>query len=294
MRRAWQLARKTVSEWSAAKAPRLGAALAYYTALAIAPLLLVVIGIAGLALGDEAARGQIMSQLQGLIGAEGARAVQDVLQNSRDTKSGTIATIVGVMTLLLSAGGVFAQLKDALDTVWGVEPKTSGGWVAMIKERFFSMAMVVGVGFLLLVSLVVSAGVAAAGETLAGFGAVGEALAQLAVAIVSLVVITVLFAMIFKILPDAEVSWSDVWVGAFATAVLFVLGKTAIGLYLGHASIGSTYGAAGSFVVLLVWVYYSAQILLLGAEFTQVWASEYGSRIAPSRDAVASPQRAKG
>jgi membrane protein len=293
MKQAWQLARKTFSEWSAAKAPRLGAALAYYTALSIAPLLLVVIGIAGLALGDEAARGQIMGQMQGLIGAEGARAVEDVLQNSRDTESGTIATLVGLAMLLLSAGGVFAQLKDALDTVWGVEPKHSGGWIAMIRERFLSMAMVLGVGFLLLVSLVISAGVAAAGDVLAGLGPAGEALAQLVVAVVSLIVITVLFAMIFKILPDAEVSWSDVWVGAFVTALLFVVGKIAIGLYLGHASIGSTYGAAGSFVVLLVWVYYSAQIVLLGAEFTQVWAREYGSRIAPSAGAVRSPRPAQ-
>ncbi len=293
MKQAWQLARKTFSEWSAAKAPRLGAALAYYTALSIAPLLLVVIGIAGLALGDEAARGQIMGQMQGLIGAEGARAVEDVLQNSRDTESGTIATLVGLAMLLLSAGGVFAQLKDALDTVWGVEPKHSGGFIAMIRERFLSMAMVLGVGFLLLVSLVISAGVAAAGDVLAGLGPAGEALAQLVVAVVSLIVITVLFAMIFKILPDAEVSWSDVWVGAFVTALLFVVGKIAIGLYLGHASIGSTYGAAGSFVVLLVWVYYSAQIVLLGAEFTQVWAREYGSRIAPSADAVRSPRPAQ-
>lgn len=281
MKRAWHLAKKTFSDWSAARAPRLGAALAYYTALSIAPLLLIVVAIVGLAFGDEAARGQIVGQLQGLIGTEGARAVEDVLQHSRDAESGTLAAVIGGFTLLLSAGGVFAQLQDALNAVWGVEPKAGSGWWAIVKSRFLSMAMVLGVGFLLLVSLVLSAGVAAAGDVLAGLGPVGEALAQAAVAVLSLAVVTVLFALIFKILPDAEIAWSDVWVGAFVTAVLFVIGKVAIGLYLGHASIGSTYGAAGSFVVLLVWVYYSAQILLLGAEFTQVWASEYGSRIAP-------------
>src|SRR5581483_5891761 len=186
------------------------------------------------------------------------------------------ATVVGIVTLLLGASGVFGQLQDALNTVWEVEPKPGRGIWGLIKDRFLSLTMVFGTGFLLLVSLVITAAVSAAGGTLRGLGPGLEAIA----------VVTLLFALIYKFLPDAKIAWRDVWVGAVATAVLFVIGKFAIGLYLGHASIGSAYGAAGSFVVVLVWTYYSAQILLFGAELTQVYANRSGSHVEPARDAV--------
>ena len=286
MKPAWEIVKTTFADWNADKAPRLGAALAYYTALSLAPLLLVIIGIAGLVFGDEAARGQIVGQLQGLIGTDGANAIEEVLAHARTPSAGVIASVVGVVTLLVGASGVFGQLQDALNTVWEVEPKPGRGIVGLVRDRFLSLTMVLGTGFLLLVSLVITAGVAAAGETLRGFSPALEAVAHVVVAIVSFVVVTVLFALIFKFLPDAEIRWRDVWVGALATGLLFVVGKFGIGLYLGHASIGSAYGAAGSFVVVLVWVYYSAQILLFGAELTQVFAKRRGGEIRPAPDAV--------
>lgn len=272
------LARETVRSWSADKAPRLGAALAYYTALSIAPLLLVVIAVAGLFFGDEAARGEIVGQIRSLVGTDGARAIEDILANSRRESSGITATVIGMIMLLLGATGVFGQLQDALNTIWHVEPKSGSGWRGHLANRFVSLSMVFGVGFLLLVSLVLSAGIAAASAALQGIGAGLAIVGHVADVVLSLVLVTALFAMIFKYLPNARIAWSEVWVGAFATAVLFVVGKVAVGLYLGHASIGSTFGAAGSFVVLLVWIYYTAQILLLGAEFTRVWAESVGSR----------------
>lgn len=289
------LARETVRSWSADKAPRLGAALAYYTALSIAPLLLVVIAVAGLFFGDEAARGEIVGQIRSLVGTDGARAIEDILANSRRESSGIAATVVGMLTLLVGATGVFGQLQDALNTIWHVEPKSGGGWRGYLANRFVSLSMVFGVGFLLLVSLVLSAGIAAASAALHGIGPGLAIVGHVADVVLSLAVVTALFAMIFKYLPNARIEWSEVWVGAFATAVLFVLGKLAVGLYLGHASIGSTFGAAGSFVVLLVWIYYTAQILLLGAEFTRVWAESVGSQLiadgAELRPATAADER---
>ena len=286
MKTIWSVLRTTFSEWSDDKAPRLGAALAYYTSLSLAPLLLVIIGIAGLVFGEEAARGEIVGQIRGLVGDEGGRAIQEMIAHAQTPSSGIIATVIGVVTLLAGASGVFGQLQDALNTVFEVQPKPGRGLKGMIKDRFLSLTMVLGTGFLLLVSLVITAAVAAAGKTLAGVGPGTEAAIHIVVGIVSFAVVTVLFALIFKLLPDAEIAWRDVWVGAVTTAFLFVIGKFAIGLYLGHASIGSAYGAAGSFVVLLVWVYYSAQILLFGAELTQVQANRGGSRVRPTRDAV--------
>ena len=282
----WSLLTAAFSDFLEDRAPRLGAALAYYTALSIAPLLLIVIGIAGLVFGEEAARGQIVGQLQALVGDDGARAIQDMLAHARRPASGLIATIVGVVTLLAGASGVFGQLQDALNTIWEVAPRPGRGWRGLVRDRFLSLTMVLGTGFLLLVSLLVSAGVSAAGEAIGGLTHGFETVAHVATALVSFGVVTALFAMIFKYLPDAEISWRDVWAGAAITALLFVLGKFAIGLYLGHASIGSAYGAAGSFVVLLVWVYYSAQVLLFGAELTQVYASRRGGRVKPAPDAV--------
>jgi membrane protein len=260
------LFRQTITEFTADKVPRLGAALAYYTIFSLAPLLLVAIAIAGLAFGDEAARNQVFTQLRGVLGPLAAKAVQEMVENAAKPASGVMATIIGIVTLIFGASGVFGQLKDALNTIWDVKAKKTTGILGFIKQRFLSTAMVFGMGFLLLVSLVIDAAIAA---IVPQGAAIWEAL-QL---IVLLGVVTMLFAAIFRFLPDLKIEWRDVWLGAFLTALMFVIGKFALGLYLGRSAVASTYGAAGSLVVLLLWVYYSAQILLFGAEFTQVYAN---------------------
>lgn len=277
MKRYFLLFKQAFTEFGEDKAQRLGAALAYYTIFSLAPLLLIAISIAGMVFGREAAQGQIFGQLSGVLGPQAAETVQAMVKSAAKPKSGTIATIVGIVTLLFGAAGVFGQLKDALNTIWNVEPKKKGGILSMIKDRFLSFAMVFGTGFLLLVSLVLDASVAAAGHFLGNRLPGGEALWQVVQIIVSLAVVTLLFALIFRFLPDIHPAWHDVWFGAVFTAVLFVLGKFALGIYLGKSAVGSSYGAAGSLVVLLLWVYYSAQILFFGAEVTQVYARKHGS-----------------
>jgi membrane protein len=282
-----QLLKDTFSDWSEDKAPRLAAALAYYTAFAIAPLLLIAIAVAGLFFGREAAANQIGQQISGLIGPTAGEAINGMVAAAGANQgAGIVATVIGVATLLFAASGVFGQLQDALNTIWEVQPKPNQGIMATIKQRFFSFAMVLGVGFLLLVSLVLSAALAALGTLLGGAPA-GQSLIWKAINfVVSFGVTTALFALIFKILPDAKVQWSDVWIGALATALLFTLGKALLGWSLGRPGTTSTYGAAGSFVALLLWIYYSAQILFVGAEFTQVYARAYGSKIEPAENAV--------
>jgi membrane protein len=216
-----------------------------------------------------------------------------MIQRAEQPSTGLLATVVAVITLLFGASGVFGQLQDALNTVWGVEPKEGRGVWGFIKDRFLSFVAVVGTGFLLLVSLVLSSALAAVGKWFSGVLPLPEAVLQALNFLVSFVVITGLFALIFKVLPDARVAWRDVWVGAALTALLFTIGKFAIGVYLGKSNVASAYGAAGSLVIVLVWVYYSAQILLYGAEFTQVYANRRGERIVPAPDAqVANPQKA--
>jgi len=279
-RTAYQLARQTVKEFLADNAPRLGAAMAFYTAQSLAPVLLVVIGIAGLAFGEQAARGEIAHQIANLVGKEQAEVVQDMLKKSAGRGGGVLATVIGFATLLVGATGLFAELQGALDTVWNVKPDPDkSGIRATVKDRLLSFAMIGVMAFLLLVSLVFSAVVSGLGEAFERWLPYSSVWLQAANVAVSLVVTTLMFAMIFKVLPHARPAWSDVWVGAALTAVLFTIGKYLIGLYLGRASVGSTFGAAGSFVVLLVWVYYSTQILLLGAEFTQVYALRHGSGV---------------
>jgi membrane protein len=265
--------KQTAKEFSEDKVPRLGAALAYYTIFSIAPLLLIAISIAGIIFGQRAAQGELLGQLRGVIGENAASMLQQMIANAAKPKTGTIATIVGIVTLLLGAAGVFGQLKDALNTIWDVEPKKGGGVWGMIKQRFLSMAMVLGIGFLLMVSLLIDAAISGAGKFLGNRLPGGQALWHGAELVVSFAVITVLFALIFRFLPDMKIAWRDVWLGAVITSLLFVIGKFALGLYLGKSSIGSSYGAAGSLVILLLWIYYSAQILLAGAEFTQVYAN---------------------
>ena len=271
------LFRQTVSEYSQDHGPRLGAALAYYTIFSIAPLLLIAIAIAGLVFGREAAQGQIFGQLRSVLGDSSAQMVQSMVANAHKPRSGTIAAVLGIVTLILGASGVFGQLKDALNSIWDVKPKEGRGILGMLEDRFLSAAMVFGIGFLLLVSLIIDTAIAAAGKFAGQHLPGGEAIWQVAEQIVSLGVVAVLFAMIFRFLPDLKIEWRDVWLGAVLTSVLFVIGKFALGIYFGKSAVGSSYGAAGALVLVLLWIYYSAQILLFGAEFTQVYARTRGS-----------------
>ena len=271
--------RRSVSGWWNDNVPRLGASLAYYTLFALAPILIVAISIGGLVFGPEAVRGEIVGQIQGLIGREGAEAIQSMLEGASRPGSSIAATVVGIITFFLGATGAFLELQTALNAIWHVEPKSDGGfWRVLVMQRVISFGLVVAMGFLLLTSLLVSAALAAIyrymGTAFPGVVVLWEALNV----IVSLTVITLLFALIYKVLPDVKLSWRDVWVGALVTAGLFSIGRLIIGLYLGTASIASTYGAAGSVIVILVWVYYSAQIILLGAEFTRAYVDEFGRR----------------
>jgi|SRR5215471_3509824 len=272
-------------EWSEDKASRLAAALSYYSAISLAPLLIVLLGIAGLVLGREAATGQVAAQSQGLLGQQSARTIQDIIASANKPTTGVVSTIVGTAILLLGASGVFGALQDGLNTVWEVKPKPGRGILGIIKDRFLSLAMVLGVGFLLLVSLVLNAALAALGKYLGGLLPLPPLALEIIYFIVSFGVITLLFALIYKVLPDVEISWNDVWVGASITALLFTIGKFLIGLYLGRSTVGTAYGAAGSLIVILIWIYYSAQILFFGAELTQVYTNKYGSRMKPAKDA---------
>ncbi len=286
VKRALSLVKDTASDWQEDKASRLAAALAYYTLLSIAPLLVIAVSVAGLVFGEQAARGQISEQLRTLAGPQAGSAIESLLANARTPEAGIVSTVVGVVVLLFGASGVFGELQDALNTIWEVAPKPGRGIVGVIKDRFFSFTMVLGVAFLLLVSLALSAMLAALGGTVQSHLPGGEAVWQLVHFAVSFAMVAVLFALMFKVIPDVKIGWRDVWVGAVATALLFTLGKFLLGLYLGRSSVASPYGAAGSLVVLVIWVYYSAQILFFGAEFTQVYARTFGSRIVPTKNAI--------
>jgi membrane protein len=280
-----ELGKSTFREWNDDKVPRLGAALAFYTAISIAPLVVLTFRLATIFFDDEAATGQLRSQMQGLVGESGAVAVEQMIAGGKDTEGGVWVTVLGVVTLLFGASGVFGQLQDSLNTIWGVQPKPGRGLLGMLRDRFLSFSMVLGVAFLLVVSLLVSTVLATLGATLDVLPDAWHMVGHAFDALVSLVVFTALFGIMFKVLPDVEMSWRDVWIGAALTAGLFFIGKLAIGLYLGHSAMASSYGAAGSFVVLLVWVYYAAQVFFLGAELTQVYANEHGSRIRPAENA---------
>ncbi|AFY88546.1 YihY/virulence factor BrkB family protein [Chroococcidiopsis thermalis] len=280
------LLRETFTEWNEDKASRLAAALAYYTVFSLAPMLIIAIAIAGAVFGEEAARGEIVTQIQGLVGRDGAKFIETAIEGASKPKAGTIASLISIAVLLFGASGLFAQLQDSLNTIWEVQPKPGRGVIGILRDRFLSFTMVLGVGFLLLVSLVLSAGLSGLvnflGSLLPGIGA----LLQIANFVLSFAVTTLLFGLIYKVLPDVKIAWSDVWSGAIVTSLLFSIGRFALGLYLGNSSFGSTYGAAGSVVIILVWVYYAAQILFFGAEFTQVYARRYGSRIVPTKNAI--------
>lgn len=277
----WTMLRETGQGWIEDKAARLGAALAFYSLLSLGPLLLIVISIAGIAFGQRAVEGYIFEEIRGLVGDLGAQAIQALLVETSDRASGFWATSIGVVMLIVSATGFFAQLQDALNTVWNVEHRPARSVTWFVKRRLLTFAMVLAMGLLLLVSLILSATLAALSHFMAGH------LPSLLVSIVnftlSLSVMTLLFAMIYKVLPDVDIRWRDVIVGAFITAVLFSIGKYLIGLYLGGSAFSSAYGAAGSLIVLLVWIYYSSQIFFIGAEFTQVWSRHFGAEMTLKR-----------
>ena len=266
------------------RVPRFSAALAYYSIFAMAPLVIIAISVAGLVFGAEAARGQIYEQIHALLGAKGASEIQSLIKSSSDTSEGIVGTIVGVVTLLIGASGVFGQLKDALNSIWGVRLKPEAGFLMLAREYLLNFSMVVGIGFLLIVSLLLSAALQAVRNFMTGYLPIPGFIMPVT-AIVTLFVLVLLFAVIFKVLPDVEIRWKDVWIGAVVTAILFTIGKYLIGLYLGTSRIGSSFGAAGALILILVWVYYSTTIFLLGAEFTKVYASRYGSGINPSQHA---------
>jgi membrane protein len=257
------------------KSPRLAASLSYYTVFSLPPLLVSLIAVAGLAFGADEVRERLVTQLGGLMGADAADMLGGAVRDAQQAGSG-LALGLGVGALLLGASGTFGQLQDALNTVWDVEPPESGGVVRFVRARFLSFASVLGAGFLLLVSLAVSTAIGAVVDTFERFDAIAPFLFTVDLA-TSFAVITVVFALIFKFLPDVTISWRHVWWGAAITSALFVIGKFAIGFYIGASEVGSAYGAAGSLIVVLVWIYYSSIILLYGAEFTQVWSTRGAS-----------------
>ena len=281
------LLKETVDEWNKDKASRLAAALAYYTVFSLSPLLIIAIAIAGAIFGEEAARGEIVGQIQGLVGKDGAEFIQTAIESAaKPTEGGGFASAISVVVLLFGASGVFAQLQDALNTIWEVQPDPKAGAGGFIRARFLAFSMVLGIGFLLLVSLLLSAALSGVVAYLGNVFPIISSLLQVANFVLGFIVTTVLFGLIYKFLPDVKIAWSDVLIGAAITSMLFSIGRYGLGLYLGNSSFGSTYGAAGSLVIILAWVYYAAQILFFGAEFTQVYARRYGSQIVPDKNAI--------
>jgi membrane protein len=287
------LVKLSYREWQQDRASRLSAALAYYTIFSLAPVLIIVIAVTGLFWQQQAVHEQLMSQIQGLVGVEGAKFISNMLTSASNPARGITATILGIITLIFGALGVFNELHNSLNIIWNVKEEEPKNFLESLKktilDRFLSFTMILGIGFLLLVSLVISAGLSAVQNTLGNAFPLSEFIWQMINLVVSIGVITLLFALIYKVLPDAEIAWRDVWLGGFVTAVLFSLGKFLIGLYLGNSAVASSFGAAGSLVLLLVWIYYSAQILFFGAEFTQVYANNYGSKILPEGEEAAAP-----
>jgi membrane protein len=277
----------TIENWYADNAPRLGAALSFYMALSLAPALIIVLAVAGFAFGRQAAQGLLVSQIQGLVGYEGAKSIQTVIQGAHRTSTGVPATVLGLITLFFGASAVTIELRDDLNTIWKVPNDPAygvGSILNLAKERLLSFTLVLGGGVFLLVSLMLNAWASAAARYVDSFVAPPQTLIRTVDSIVTFVVITILFAVIFKILPAVRLRWSDVAIGAVVTSLLFLVGKFLLGLYLGRAGFTDTYGAAGSLVIVLVWVYYSSQVLFLGAEFTKVYTFRFGSLSAATHD----------
>ena len=275
----WTLIKRVAQSWLDDYAMSMGAALAYYTMFSLAPLLLIVVSVAGLVYGQDAARGEIEAELRALMGETGAKAVQDLLASVRKPAEGVAATALGIVLLLIGATSVFGELQDSLDRIWHVPTrKRSSGLFELLRTRLLSFGMILAIGFLLMVSLVVSAGLAAVGRWWSPVLGDWYAVAAVTDALGGFALVAAMFALIYKIMPSVHVQWKDVWIGAIFTAILFMVGKSLIGLYIGSSGVVSGFGAAGSLVVVMVWVYYSAQIFLIGAEFTWVYANAFGSR----------------
>jgi membrane protein len=285
----WSVLKKAFIGWWNDNVPRLGASLAYYTLFALSPILIIAVSVAGLVFGPEAVRGEVVGQIQGLVGRQGAEAVQSMLEGVARPSSSILATVIGGLTAFLGATGAFIELQTALNAIWRVKPRPGVSVKAFLVERLISFGLVVAVGFLLLVSLLVSAGLAALNRYLGNAFPGLTVLWEASNVLVSLGVITMLFAMVYKVLPDVRLRWQDVWVGALVTAAFFTIGKQVIGLYLGTSSVASTYGAAASVVVLLIWVYYSAQVVLLGAEFTRHYVEMVRGEPPPEKHATHDP-----
>jgi membrane protein len=272
------LLRRAGEAWIADNAPRLGAALAFYTLFSLAPVLIVTVSLAGVVFGDKAAQGEIVRQFQGLIGTQGAIAIETIIQSTNRPALGVFATTFGVLAIFIGASGAFNELQDALDMIWKVDNRTKSFWTVTIKQRLLSLGLVLATGFLLLTSLVVTAFLSATEKYVSNLLPKLLVLLESINLVFSFCIITLLFALIFKFIPDTAIPFRDVWMGAAVTSILFTVGKVIIGFYLGHSALASAYGAAASLVIFLIWIYYSAQILLFGAELTHVYALKYGSR----------------
>ena len=273
----WTLVKTSVSSWLDDYAPSMGAALSYYTVFSLAPLLLIVVSVAGLVFGEEAVRGELFAQLQGLMGADAAKAIQDLLASVNKPAKGVFATLIGIVLLVFGATTVFGELQDALDRIWRAPAREKGGLWSLLRARLLSFGMILGLAFLLMVSLVLGAAISALGKWWGPAFGGWETLLQIVNLLVGFGLTTVVFAMIYKLMPRVKVEWHDVWLGALVTSLLFTIGKFLIGLYIGKSGVASGFGAAGSLIVVFIWVYYSAQIFLLGAEFTWVYAKTLGS-----------------
>jgi membrane protein len=278
-----RLAKTTVMKWWDDNTLRLSAALSFYTLFSLAPLLTIAVAIAGLVVDEKVVQDEVLGRFKGLIGTPGADAIANMLESASQPVQGTIATVVSLVTLVIVSMGMFSELQDALNLIWRIPPQKNAALWGAIKSRFLPFLLVIGTGFLLLVSLIVSAFLAALSKFVLQAVPGPQVILTFVDVAVSLPVITLLFALMFKVLPDGYIAWMDVWLGALATGTLFIIGKWVIGLYLGSTAMVSMYGAASSLMIILAWVYYSALIFFLGAEFTCVYANEYGSRIAPLR-----------
>jgi membrane protein len=286
----WQFLKDIFTQWIEDEPFLLASSLSYYTLFSLTPLLVIAIAVAGFVFGREAAQNQIVETIGGMIGAGSAQAIQGMIENaSNNPKTGMISTVLGAVALLFGAGGVVGQLTTSLNKIWGVVPKSGQGVWGFIRQRFISFVMVLAVGFLLLVSLVMTALVTAFSQSIGNLIGRAAFVAHLLDIVVSFAFVTLLFAMIYKFVPDTRIQWKDVWIGAALTSILFTIGKFLIGLYLGSSGVTSVYGATGSLIAVLLWVYYSSLIFLLGAEFTQGYASTYGSGIVPAANAESSP-----
>ena len=279
----WKVLKNCIKGFSEDKVPKLSASLAYYTVFSLGPLLIVILYLCGIFFGREAIEGSIYGQMRSFVGQDAALQIQEMIKNASLSSGSTVAATIGIVTLLIGATSVFAEIQDSINTIWGLKRRPTAGWFVLVKTRLLSFGVIGSLGFLLLVSLGITAIVESISSRLIKqFPGIAVPAFYIFNLVLTIGVVTTLFAVIFKVLPDAKIKWKDVWAGAIATTILFMLGKFAITFYISKSNIGGTYGAAGSLVVLLVWVYYSSFILYFGAEFTKAWAVRFGSEINPN------------